>query len=71
MYICVCNAITDKQIIKAAEGGASTLQDLKDELKVATCCGRCATCANKVLREVHSRNQNHEQPIMMHSAAFA
>lgn len=47
MYVCVCNGVTDKQIIKAADGGATTLQDLSDELNVATCCGRCATCAKK------------------------
>ena len=80
MYVCVCNGVTDKQIIKAAEGGATTLQDLSDELNVATCCGRCATCAKKVLSEAcsshnqrlnQSHNQNHEQPVMMHSTAFA
>jgi len=71
MYVCVCNGVTDKQIIKAAESGATTLQDLSDELNVATCCGRCATCAKKVLREAHSQNHNYEQPIMMHNTAFA
>ena len=71
MYVCVCNGVTDKQIIKAAEEGASTLQDLSDELNVATCCGRCASCAKKVLREAHGRNQTYEQPITMHSTAFA
>ena len=71
MYVCVCNGVTDKQIIKAADGGATTLQDLSDELNVATCCGRCATCAKKVLSEARSHNQSHQQPIMMHSTAFA
>jgi len=55
MYVCVCNSVTDKQIIKAAEEGATSLKDLSEELNVATCCGRCATCAKKVLREAHSR----------------
>lgn len=32
MYVCVCNGVTDKQIIKAADNGAMTLQDLSDEL---------------------------------------
>ena len=80
MYVCVCNGVTDKQIIKAAEQGASSLQDLSDELNVATCCGRCANCAKKVLREAHSRNmphttshtRSHEHPVMMMSStAFA
>ncbi len=58
MFVCVCNGVTDKQIIKAAEEGASTLQELSNELKVATCCGRCATCAKNVLRDAHCRDQN-------------
>ena len=65
MFVCVCNGVTDKQIIKAAEEGASSLQDLSDELNVATCCGRCATCAKQVLRDAHSRNQAYEQPLLM------
>ena len=69
MFVCVCNGVTDKQIIKAAEAGASSLQDLSDELNVATCCGRCATCAKKVLRDTHSRNQITEQPVFMMAAA--
>jgi len=69
MFVCVCNGVTDKQIIKAAEAGASSLQDLSDELDVATCCGRCATCAKKVLRDVHSRSQATEQPVYMMAAA--
>lgn len=69
MFVCVCNGVTDKQIIKAAEAGASSLQDLSDELNVATCCGRCANCAKKVLRDVHSRSQIAEQPVFMMAAA--
>ena len=41
---------------KAAEEGLCTLQDLRDELNVATCCGRCATCAKNLLSEAHSKS---------------
>ena len=68
MYVCVCNGVTDKQIIEAAEQGASSLEDLSEELKVATCCGRCATCARKVLRDAHSRD---EHAMTSMSTAFA
>ncbi len=49
MYVCICNSVTDRDIHKAAEAGASTFEHLQDELKVATCCGRCASCARQVL----------------------
>ena len=71
MYVCVCNGVTDKQIIQAAENGAMTLQDLSEELKVATCCGRCANCANKVLQDTHSRNRVFELPVREQIPAFA
>ncbi|MCE1239730.1 MAG: (2Fe-2S)-binding protein [Azonexaceae bacterium] len=53
MYVCVCQAVTDRQIREAAEGGARTLKDLRRDLGVTSECGRCATCAHECLKEVH------------------
>ena len=52
MYICLCNAITEHQIIQAAELGARSHEDLARELGVGLGCGRCTTCAKALLREV-------------------
>lgn len=49
MYICICNAITDRQIKEAVVNGAATLADLQFELGVATGCGRCAESAMELL----------------------
>ena len=51
MYICVCQAVTDRQIREAAEGGARTLKDLRRDLGVTRDCGRCASCAHQCLKE--------------------
>ncbi len=51
MYVCICHSVTDRDIIKAAEKGAASLQDLSDALNVATRCGRCASCAKNILKE--------------------
>lgn len=51
MYVCICNGVTDKQIIKQAQSGASTLRDLQDSLGVATCCGKCAKLACEILEQ--------------------
>ena len=51
MYVCVCNAITDREIRCAAELGARSLDDLSASLGVATCCRRCSDCARKVLAD--------------------
>jgi bacterioferritin-associated ferredoxin len=52
MYVCICNAITDKQIRKAAEAGATDLWRLQAELGVATGCGSCKEVASEILHEV-------------------
>ena len=51
MYICICNAITDREIRAAADLGARSLEDLSATLGVATCCRACADCARCVLNE--------------------
>ena len=36
MYVCVCQAVTDRQIREAAQDGALTLKDLRRDLGIAT-----------------------------------
>ena len=55
MYICICNAITDRDIAKAAECGARSSEDLARELGVGLGCGRCTSCAKSILVETVSR----------------
>jgi bacterioferritin-associated ferredoxin len=54
MYVCVCQAVTDRQIREAAEGGARTLKDLRRDLGVTRDCGRCASCARQCLHEANA-----------------
>ncbi|WP_160351367.1 bacterioferritin-associated ferredoxin [Bordetella sp. 15P40C-2] len=49
MYICICNAVNERQIHAAVDAGATTLDDLQFELGVATCCGCCAEMAQEYL----------------------
>ncbi len=51
MYVCICNAVTDKQIRKAAESGVQDLWGLQRELGVATACGACKQMASEILSE--------------------
>lgn len=50
MYVCVCNAVTERQIRKAMDGGVRTLRELRQTLGVTAECGRCARCAHDCLR---------------------
>jgi bacterioferritin-associated ferredoxin len=45
MYVCICNAVTERDIDNAIRDGASDLGDLKERLQVGTCCGACETSA--------------------------
>jgi bacterioferritin-associated ferredoxin len=49
MFICICNAITERQVQAAVAEGASTMSDLQGQLGVATCCGCCAETASEYL----------------------
>ena len=51
MYVCVCKAVTDRQIREAAEQGADSLAQLTDQLGVASGCGQCAYTAEELLVE--------------------
>ena len=53
MYVCVCNAVTERQIKQAIYDGANTTQLLKQRLNVAMDCGTCdehlETCLTETL----------------------
>lgn len=55
MYVCVCNGITDRQIRAAAARGVTSLQELQNELGVASQCGNCAEHALSMLVEAAPR----------------
>ena len=55
MYICICNAVTERQVRDCAHSGATSLEELAFQLGVGTGCGRCRECANGVLREIRAK----------------
>jgi bacterioferritin-associated ferredoxin len=55
MYVCICNGITDKQIKKAIAGGVSSLEELHDQLGVASQCGSCSDHAMSLIHEAQPR----------------
>ena len=65
MYICVCHGVTDRQIRRAVEQGATTFGEVQMQLPVGACCGRCEPAARELIKE-HAR-----QEIAPADAAFA
>lgn len=51
MYVCICQAITERQVREAVASGVSSLRDLRQQLGVASECGRCAKSAHSLLKQ--------------------
>ncbi|MEE4378280.1 MAG: (2Fe-2S)-binding protein [Candidatus Competibacteraceae bacterium] len=54
MYVCVCKAVSDRQIRQAIREGATQFRVLQRELGVCTGCGKCAPQVHSLLRETQS-----------------
>lgn len=61
MYICVCKAVTERQVKQAVKEGAGSMRDLRQHLGVTTECGRCAKCALECLRAHAPQNAKGSQ----------
>ena len=62
MYVCVCNAVTERQVHQAIQDGAHTLRDLRRDLGVTNQCGRCAECALQCLRATPNKKNEQSHP---------
>lgn len=52
MYVCICNALTDQQILTATEQGARTVADAYRFFGVEINCGQCTCLAQELIDEV-------------------
>lgn len=51
MYVCICHAVTDREIRAAVAGGAARLEDLTMTLGVGAGCGCCREAAVALIDE--------------------
>ena len=51
MYVCICAAVSDRQIASAIERGADSLERLGMELGVGLRCGCCRPAMQEMLDE--------------------
>lgn len=49
MYVCICAAVTERQVKEAARDGVRTVEQLGACLGVGTGCGCCRELAQQVL----------------------
>ena len=50
MYVCICHAVTERDIDEAVKNGAKSLRDLRNDLHLCTECGLCAEHARACLK---------------------
>lgn len=63
MYVCVCKAVTDKQIKSAIENGHCSRKHLNQCLGVGSVCGKCSRHVKQILDESQT-----EQELMLEPA---
>ena len=51
MIICVCNAVSEREIRSAVELGCNSIGKMREELGVSACCGQCKKEACRVIKE--------------------
>lgn len=56
MYVCICHAVTDKQLQEAISQGTNNLRDLRRQLGVVSSCGKCGCCVRDILRQSRQVN---------------
>jgi bacterioferritin-associated ferredoxin len=58
MIVCICQNVSDKAIRGALEAGAKSMQEIRDALKVGSCCGKCNSFAETLVR-AHVEEMQH------------
>ena len=51
VYICLCNAITERDVRECVRSGCCSMDELSQVLGVGTGCGRCRPPASEILNE--------------------
>lgn len=60
MYVCICKALTEKDVHSAVAQGCNSVRELKRALGLASECGRCASCARSMLQTARSGTATNE-----------
>lgn len=51
MIVCVCHNVSDRAIRAAVNAGATSLAEIRTQLNVGACCGKCLPSAKTLVRE--------------------
>ena len=51
MIVCVCRAVSDREIRSIVDGGAGSMAEVRQICGVGECCGKCARQARELIHE--------------------
>lgn len=71
MIVCVCHNVSDRKIRQAVKEGVTSMPELRQQLQVGTCCGKCHASAKSVLRECLAAGTREPQPVFFQPAYAA
>lgn len=53
MYVCLCNAFTDRDVNRAVDAGATTVAQVYKRLEAVPQCGKCKTMIREIITDRH------------------
>lgn len=51
MIVCICHNVSERKLRQAVDAGMTSMPQLRENLSVGTCCGKCHPHAKQVLRD--------------------
>jgi bacterioferritin-associated ferredoxin len=57
MFVCVCHAVTDRDIHRAVDEGIAHIEQLEDRCGVGSSCGSCRPIAQELIDSRLSEGQ--------------
>jgi bacterioferritin-associated ferredoxin len=51
MFVCMCRAVTENQILASIRAGASTVEEVSDRTRAGTGCGGCLDTVEMILED--------------------
>lgn len=69
MFVCICNGVTDRDIIEVASEGCRTINELTHRTGAGADCGGCLDMAEAILQQ--ARASQHLPPLLDPQLALA
>lgn len=68
MYICICNGVTDNDILRAAEAGCKSMPELTTRTGAGANCGSCLDMATELLDQARAARVLPPLPMLQRAA---